>query len=253
VRSTSTRLSTLALVAVVAPVTVVVVLGYVSLRQWEASSDLLLREQARDTASMAVEKIEIMLRHAEDAFLDRLQGAVAAGGQLEPALDRLVAQSPLVRRLYLVDRRGDRLFPSEWRAGDATLFAPLAKEFAQKQGAGGKRAVVAGGQTCLARLVKAGGEPVVAAFARDIDALRRDILDVTLGGLESPTAVLDSGGVPSTAARPRAAGRRCSRSASARPCRSGGWPCTRHPARRRGRRSGARSCSSRSRSGCCSS
>jgi hypothetical protein len=130
VRSASTRLSTLALVAVVAPVTVVVVLGYVSLRQWEASSDLLLREQARDTASMAAEKIEIMLRHAEDAFLDRLQSAVSAGGQLEPALDRLVAQSPLVRRLYLFDRRGDRLFPSEWKDGDATLFAPLAREFA---------------------------------------------------------------------------------------------------------------------------
>jgi signal transduction histidine kinase len=196
VRSPSPWLSTLALVAVVASVTVVVVLGYVSLRQWEASSDLLLREQARDTASMAAEKIEIMLRHAEDAFLDRLQGVLSAGGQLEPALDRLVAQSPLVRRLYLFDRRGDRLFPGEWKDGDARLFAPLAKEFAQRPGAGGKRAVVAGGQICLAWLVKAGGEPVFVAFARDIDVLRRDILDVTLGGLESPTAVLDPGGRP---------------------------------------------------------
>jgi signal transduction histidine kinase len=196
VRSTSTRLSTLALVAVVAPVTVVVVLGYVSLRQWQASADLLLREQARDTASMAAEKIEIMLRHAEDAFLDRLQGVVAAGGQLEPALDRLVDQSPLVRRLYLFDRRGERLVPSAWKDGDASRFGPLAREFAPKPGAGGKRVVVDGGRICLARLVKADGEPVVAAFSRDLDALRREILDVTLGGLESPTAVLDPGGRP---------------------------------------------------------
>jgi signal transduction histidine kinase len=196
VRSTSARLSTLALVAVVAPVTVVVVLGYVSLRQWEASSDLLLREQARDTASMAAEKIEIMLRHAEDAFLDRLQGLVSADGQLDPALDRLVAQSPLVGRLYLFDRGGERLFPPEWRGGDAALFAPLARGFAQKPDRAGKREIVAGGQVCLARLVRAGGEPVLAAFSRDLDALRREIFDVTLGGLESPTAVLDARGRP---------------------------------------------------------
>jgi signal transduction histidine kinase len=195
VRSTSTRLSTLAFVAVVAPVTIVVVLGWVSLRQWEASSDLLLREQARDTASMAAEKIEIMLRHAEDAFLERLQGTLSARGRLEPALDQLVAQSPLVRRLYLFDRNGQRLFPAALDE-DAALVAPLAREFARKPDRGGKRAVLAGGQFCLARLVSVGGEPILAAFSRDLDALRRDILDSTLGGLESPTAVLDPGGRP---------------------------------------------------------
>ncbi|MGH7357018.1 MAG: sensor histidine kinase, partial [Candidatus Rokuibacteriota bacterium] len=68
--------------------------------------------------------------------------------------------------------------------------------FAQKPDRGGKREIVAGGQICLARLVRAGGEPVLAAFSRDIDPLRRDILDITLGALESPTAVLDSRGRP---------------------------------------------------------
>ena len=53
-----------------APATIVAGLGYVSLRQWETAADQLFREQARDVAAMATEKVEMMLRHAEDAFLD---------------------------------------------------------------------------------------------------------------------------------------------------------------------------------------
>jgi len=75
--SPSARFSTLALLAIVAPATIVAALGYVSIRQWEASSELLYREQARDMAAMAAEKVEMMLRHAEDAFLDRLQAILA--------------------------------------------------------------------------------------------------------------------------------------------------------------------------------
>src|SRR3990172_2005902 len=64
----TTRLSTLALAAVVAPATIVAVLGWVSLRQWEASAELLFREQARDMASMAAGEGEMMLRHSEGAL-----------------------------------------------------------------------------------------------------------------------------------------------------------------------------------------
>lgn len=46
-----------------APATIVAILGYVSLRQWETSADLLFREQARDVAAMAAEKVEMLLRH----------------------------------------------------------------------------------------------------------------------------------------------------------------------------------------------
>ena len=48
----SARFSTLALLAIVAPATIVAALGYVSIRQREASSELLYREQARDMAAI---------------------------------------------------------------------------------------------------------------------------------------------------------------------------------------------------------
>ena len=58
----SARFSAVALAAVVLPAAVVAVLGWVSLRQWERAADVLLREQARDMASMAAEKVEMVLR-----------------------------------------------------------------------------------------------------------------------------------------------------------------------------------------------
>ena len=73
--SSSARVSALAFLAIVAPAAIVAALGYVSIRQWEASSELLYREQARDMATMAAEKVEMTLRRAEDAFLDRLRRA----------------------------------------------------------------------------------------------------------------------------------------------------------------------------------
>ena len=60
--SPSARFSLLALLAIAVPATIVAILGYISIRQWEASSELLYREQARDMASMAAAKIEMMLR-----------------------------------------------------------------------------------------------------------------------------------------------------------------------------------------------
>ncbi|MGH7357114.1 MAG: hypothetical protein ACRELS_21360, partial [Candidatus Rokuibacteriota bacterium] len=67
------RYALLALLAIAASAAIVAVLGWVSLRQWQASSELLFREQARDVAAMAAEKVEMMLRHAEDALLARLR------------------------------------------------------------------------------------------------------------------------------------------------------------------------------------
>ena len=195
--SPSARFSTLALVAIVAPATIVAVLGWVSIRQWEASSELLYREQARDMATMAAEKVEMMLRHAEDAFLDRLQGALDADTPPARAVDDLLAHAPLVRRLYLIGQRGELLYPRAWKDGDAAIFGPLVAEAAKgKFERSGKREVVAGNQVCLAMLVRRGGEPVVAAFIRDPDTLRREIFETTLGALESSIiiAVLDHAG-----------------------------------------------------------
>src|SRR2546430_17089885 len=75
--------------------TIVAGLGYVSLRQWETAADQLFREQARDVAAMATEKVEMMLRHAEDAFLDRLQVLLSGVGVADRPPDELVPQSRL--------------------------------------------------------------------------------------------------------------------------------------------------------------
>jgi signal transduction histidine kinase len=198
VRSPTTRLSALALIAIVAPATIVAILGYVSLRQWERSAELLFREQARDVATMAAEKVEMMLRVAEDAFLARLQAQLASEDASEAALDRLVADAKLVRRLHLFERDGTLLYPRTWRdPSDAALFGESLRP--QRQAVwehGGKREVVAGGQVCLAVLLRPRREPVLVAYARDPEVLRRDILATSLAALESPTvvAVLDPEG-----------------------------------------------------------
>ena len=199
-RSPTTRLSALTLAAIVAPVTIVVILGYVSLRQWQSSAELLFREQARDVATMAAEKVEMMLRLAEDAVLDRLQTQLAAGDVTEPTLDRIVADSRLVRRLYVFERDGSLLYPRVWRdPADALLFGDTLRAGTRAVwDRGGKREVLAGGQVCLAVLLRPGREPVLVAYSRDTEALRRDILETSLAALESPTivAVLDQDGRP---------------------------------------------------------
>lgn len=195
--SPSARFSALALLAVVAPAVIVAVLGYVSIRQWEASSELLYREQARDMASMAAEKVEMTLRRTESAFLDRLQALLQAGTPSARAIDDLLAESPLIRRLYLVGPRGELLYPRAWRDGDEAVIGPLVSGASrQSLVREGRREVTANNRVCLALLTRPGGEPVVAAFVRDTDALRRDVLETTLGALESPTniAVLDPEG-----------------------------------------------------------
>jgi signal transduction histidine kinase len=200
VRSPGARLSALTLAAIAAPAVIVAVLGYLSLRQWQASAELLFREQARDVASMAAQKIDMMLRHAEEAFLDRLQAQLAGGDDRPPALDRLAADAGLVGRLYLVERDGRLRYPAAWRdAADAALFAPLIRTLPPAAWErGGKRQVVAGTPVCLAVLRTARGDALLAAYARDVGALRRDVLEASLAGLESPTivAVLDEAGEP---------------------------------------------------------
>jgi signal transduction histidine kinase len=197
VRSPSAKFSALALLAIVAPAAIVAVLGYVSIRQWEASSELLYREQARDMAAMAAEKVEMTLRRTQDAFLDRVQAALQAGPPSARAIDGLLADAPLIRRLYLIGPRGDLLYPRAWREGDQAIFGPYVSATAlRKLAREGRRDVVAGNQVCLALLTERSGAPVVAAFLRDAETLRRDVLETTLGTLESPTiiAVLDHEG-----------------------------------------------------------
>ena len=197
----TTRFSTLALAAIVAPATIVAVLGWVSLRQWEASAELLFREQARDMASMAAEKVEMMLRHSEDAFLERLGGALGEKDLDARSLDALRAQAPLVGRLYLVDRQGRLAYPRAGARGeDADVLAQARAEAARGLWErGGRRELIAGDQAWLLALLRGrDGRPLLVVLSRDPDGVRREILETTLGGLESPTilAVLDHAGRP---------------------------------------------------------
>jgi signal transduction histidine kinase len=197
-RSPTARLSALALAAIAAPAAIVAVLGYLSLRQWQTSAELLFREQARDVATMAAQKVDMMLRHAEEAFLDRLQLRLAAGDDSAEALDRLAAEARLIGRLYLVGRDGRLRYPAAWRdAADASTFEPVVRALpAAAWSRGGKREVIAGTPVCVAVLRTASGEPVLVAYSRSIEALRHDVLHASLAGLESLTivAVLDEAG-----------------------------------------------------------
>ena len=68
-------------------------LGWVSLRQWERSAELAFREQARDMAAMAAEKLEMVLRGVPDDVVKRLR---AAGASDAAAVDTALAE-PSVR------------------------------------------------------------------------------------------------------------------------------------------------------------
>jgi len=192
----SRRISILALAAILMPAIIVAVLGWVSLRQWEASADVLFREQARDMAAMAAEKIAMVLRGAEDAFLDDLQSVLDTGRVDAAAVDALLARTQLVRRLYLFDREGRGLLapdardPGELRAARALAARAIAERPS-------RRHVVIGSDGALAvTLNGADRTRVVAVFWCDEDALRHDVLARALSGLESATvlAVVDDQG-----------------------------------------------------------
>jgi signal transduction histidine kinase len=195
----SAHRSAVALAAIVAPAAIVAVLGWVSLRQWEASAEALFREQARDMAAMAVEKVEMTLRHEEDALLERLRDALGAGAAA-PALETLVHGAPLVDRLYVLDRHGRALYPPVTGPEDAGVLSALSAETAGGfWERGGRRELRVGDRLLVAVILATpGGAPVLVACTRDLEALRRLVLETTLGTLESPTilAVLDHAGRP---------------------------------------------------------
>lgn len=188
------RHGVLALSAIVLPAAFVAVLGYVSLRQWAASAELLFREQARDVAAMAAEKVEMMLRHAEDGFLDQLRAALASPGPPGPAFDALLARAPLVGRLYVLDHRGAAVYPAGSGA-DASVVARLRAEGSRGLWErGGRRDLLLGDDVWVVTLVKGrDGAPLLVGCSRDREALRREVFETTLGALESPTmiAILD--------------------------------------------------------------
>ena len=177
------------------PAAIVAGLGYVSLRHWQASAELLFREQARDMAVMAADKIEMTLREAEDALLDRLQEVMIGATALSAALAQFKTDHPLVNRLYVFDRQGQLLYPTMRHQADAAILARLLAEVSQGfWERGGRRELTGGDQIALAAILRGSdGRPVLATLTWDIDVLCESILARTFRALEAPTilAVLD--------------------------------------------------------------
>ena len=196
--------------AVIAATAVLAVLGYVSLRQWAASSELLFREQARDMATMAAEKVEMAVVKAEEESLSALQAFLLdprlTPGLLSQKLDAWRAGAPLFDRAYVFDRRGRLLYPSALGDDDAGVVAGLLAEISQGfWERGGRRHFVVGQQVVLAAVVPGtAGGPVLVALRRNEEVLRRDVLAMALGGVEgkSALAIVDAAGRPVYASRP---------------------------------------------------
>jgi signal transduction histidine kinase len=182
-----------ALAAIVVPAVIVAALGYVSLRQWQRSADVLFREQARDIAVMASDKVEMVLKRAEDALLAALQTALDRGESLEP----VASADPLAARLDLFDRRGHPL-PGSPREPEPALLAGLLAEVSQGfWERGGRRYFLAGDRPVVAAILRGrDGAPVLAAVTRDLERMRRDVFETAIGGLEAPViaAVVDRDG-----------------------------------------------------------
>ncbi len=200
-RLPTSRLAAFGFAGVIVPAVIVAALGHYSLRQWEASAALLFREQARDMAVMTVDKIQMMLRQAEDDVIERLAAILADPARGPEALDRFQAEMPLIQRLYLVDRAGRLQYPRTPDAADAAVVAALQQGEAARGiwERGGRREVRIGDESVVtAVLTSARGGPVLAAFTRSLDVVRRQMVETTIKPLEAPTicAVLDADGRP---------------------------------------------------------
>ena len=177
--------------AVVAATVILAVLGYVSLRQWQASAELLFREQSRDMVTMAAEKVEMAILKAEEECLSSLQAILMEPTLRPEALDEWRRKNAIFASLTLVDRQGRVLYPSG--ASAPALAGEIPEGLWER---GGRRHLLVGDQVVLAAVIPGADGPVLAVLGRSVEAVKRDVLAKTLGGLEGPSvlAVLDAQG-----------------------------------------------------------
>jgi len=194
------------LLAIVLPAATVAVVGYVSLRQWQRSAELLFRQQARDVAAMAADKVDMLLRATDDEALARLQATLATDGATEAALDRLVATTPIIQRLYAIDHDGGVLYPRALSDVDApvvvALRAQMSDGWARRSGS---REVAAGETSVLTAVLRGNRGPVLAGLTRSGEGLRRQVLESALIGQEAAAtlyAIVDAAGDPVYSQRP---------------------------------------------------
>ena len=185
------RARLLAFGAVIAATAVLAVLGYVSLRQWQASAELLFREQARDMAAMAAEKVEMTILKTEEECLSSLQAILMDPAFRPESLEAWSRKNPLFDRVSLMDRQGRVLY-----AAGPQISPDLLSEIPQGLWErGGRRHFLVGDRVVLAAVVSGpSGVPVLAAMGRSEEAVKRLVLAETLGGSEGPNvlAVLDA-------------------------------------------------------------
>ena len=202
------RFAALTFGAVLLATAILAVLGYLSLRHWEASAALLFREQARDMAVMAAEKIEMTILKSEEECLSGLQRLVLEPDFSPERVGAWKARTPLVDRVYLVDRQGRLLYPREWKTEDAGLLAEISQGFWDR---GGRRHFLVGDHVVLAAVLQdTAHRPVLAILGRDEEALKRDVLPTTVSALEgkSVLAVLDRAERPVYTSQPLDGARR---------------------------------------------
>jgi signal transduction histidine kinase len=184
------RLSAWAPLAIVLAAAILAVLGYLSLRHWQASSEMLFQQQSREMAAMAAEKVRMVLAQAEDEVVSRLRAVVARPDFAADMLQDFLAAAPLVERLYIFDRRGRLLYPATFTGRDASALAAIPGEISEGLWEREGRAYLGvGGEAMLATVLKTAGAPVLAAFSRNPEVLRREILAKTLGGMAGPSIV----------------------------------------------------------------
>jgi len=184
--------------AVFVAAAVLAALGYLSLRRWEVAAELQLREQARDTAAMAAEKVTMALGRAEQDGIAALQAAALTPDFGPAVVEGWKTRHPLFDGVYVFDRQGRMLYPVVSTGDEARLVAALRAEISQGfWERGGRRHLEVDGHVILAAVVPgAGGAPLLVALRRDERALRRDVLEQALGGAEGKgaLAVLDGQG-----------------------------------------------------------
>ncbi len=184
--------------AVFVAAAVLAALGYLSLRRWEVAAELQLREQARDTAAMAAEKVDMALERAEQDGLAALQAAALTPDFGPATVDGWKARHPFFDRVYVFDRQGRMLYPLASTGDEARLVTALRAEISQGfWERGGRRHLEVDGHVILAAVVPgAAGEPLLVGLHRDEGALRRDVLEQALGGADGKgaLAVLDGQG-----------------------------------------------------------
>jgi signal transduction histidine kinase len=192
--------------AVFAAAAVLAALGYFSLRRWEAAAELQLREQARDIAAMAAEKVEMAVVRAEEDGIASLQAAALAPAFGPESVEAWRARNPLFDSVYLCDRHGRVVYPTRWSRDDAEVIAALRAEVSQRfWERGGRRHLEAHGRVILAAVIPTASRGLLlVGLGRDQQALSRDVLEKTLGTVEGKgaLAILDGSGRAVFTSRP---------------------------------------------------